>query len=152
MKLECQIAPPISSLIDELESMKAGLGAKGLRSALVYGAKPLKDKVKALAPEHRGNLKKAVGHTTLSKSAKSRLGVPKESVALLVGANRKIAINGKKYWQGKKAHWLEEGTENMRARPFLQPALASAGGQMEPRFYAGLTKYLESQRAKRNPQ
>lgn len=151
MKLECKIDPPITDMVKELEAMKAGLGEAGIRAALVSGAKPLKAAMKARAPEDLGSLKKAVGHNSLSKRAKNRLGVPAGSAAILVGSNRKIAINGKKYWQGMKAHWMEQGAEHMVARPFMEPALAAASSAMEPLFYQGLANYLDKQRAKRNP-
>lgn len=150
MKFDYKIEPPISSLVKELEALQEGLGEKGIRSALVSGARPLKATMKRMAPVDKGNLSKAVGHVSISKRAKARLGVKEGMAAILVGANRKIPVNGRKVWQGKKGHWMEEGTEHMRPRPFMAPALAATAGSMEPLFYRGIANYLERERAKRN--
>lgn len=149
MKLEYKITPPIADMVKELDALKAGLGVQGQRAALVAGAAPLKTAMKGTVPVgDTAALKKAIGHVSISKRAKSRLGVPDASTAILVGSNRKIAVNGRKLWQGRKAHWMEEGTKHISPKGWMANALSAAGGQMEARFYDGLAKYLERQRAK----
>lgn len=150
MMLEFKIEPPIQALVRELEQLKEGLGEKGIRAGLVYGAKPLKDTMKSLAPYDRGALSRAVGHVSPSARAKSRLGIKRDTAAILVGANRKVAAGGegRKIWQGRKAHWHEQGTKHMGATPFMSTAFQASAHQIEGRFYQGLTRYLERQRAK----
>ena len=149
MRLEYQITPPIADMVKELNALKEGLGEKGLRSSLVAGAAPLKSAMKGTVPVgDTAALQQAIGHVSISKRAKSRLGVPDATAAILVGSNRKIAVNGRKIWQGRKAHWMEEGTKHISPKGWMAQALSAAGGQMEARFYDGLAKYLERQRAK----
>lgn len=149
MNLGVEFSPPIANVIKDLETLAEGLGEKGIRAGLVAAAKPLRDRMKVLAPRDTGALQKAVGHVSLSKRARVRLSVPQGSVAILVGANRKIATaSGRRIWQGRKAHWHEAGTKHMRAKPFMSRAMAGTSSGLETRFYQGLSKYLERQRAK----
>lgn len=151
MKLKIRMEPPIKNLVAELEAMEAGLGPKGVRSGLVAGVKPVKAAMKAFVPVDEGHLRKAIGHTSLSRRAKGRLGLRANDAAILVGANSTVAVRGKRYWQGKKAHWIEEGTRHMAAKPFMDRSKAAGDAGFEDRFYKGLTNYVEKQRAKRHP-
>lgn len=105
--------------IKELASLSDDLQRKAVRSGLVSAIKPVKDDMQDLAPDEFGSLSKSIGHITLSKSAKSRIGVEAGTIALLVGPTRKVmearTVNGKtvsrQSYQGYKANWFEEGVK-----------------------------------------
>lgn len=123
----------------DIADLERKLQQGAVRSGLVRAISPTKRLAKRLAPHDTGDLARAVGHRSISKTAKSRLGIESDTVALLVGTNRRI--NGR--WQGRKGLWHEHGTEQMDANPFLLPALEQTQSGFEGRFYSGLTRYLE---------
>lgn len=123
----------------DLAALEQKLQFSAVRAGLVRAIGPTKKTAKALAPRDEGHLAQAIGHRVISKTAKARLGISSESVALLVGANRRI--NGR--YQGRKGLWHEFGTEHMDPNPFLSPALEQTQGDFAGRFYDGLTRYLD---------
>jgi|GEM_PF-4394111 len=132
-----QLRRELKALGDELEQGKA------VRAGLVAAIKPVKPEAKSLARKDTGDMAQAIGHRSLSKRAKQRLGIASSDEALLVGPNRKV--NGR--YQGAKGRWNEFGTTRngkkiMKARPFMAPALQAHEGGLEARFYAGLSKFL----------
>ncbi|RTR01941.1 hypothetical protein [Halomonas nitroreducens] len=110
-----------------------------VRAGMVRAIAPVKKTAKANAPKDSGDLARAVGHRSLSKRAKGRLGLGADTVALLVGTNRRVGGR----WQGRKGLWQEHGTEHMTANPFLGPALEQHQSGFGGRFYAGLSRYLD---------
>ena len=128
--------------LKELADLDADLQVKAIRAGLVEAVKPTKVAAKALAPRKSGALAQAIGHRSLSASAKARLGIESEKVAILVGANRKI--DG--VWQGRKQIWHEFGTKNMEAHEFLGPALAQSESGLAYGFYRGLQRFLDKNR------
>nr|WP_300312754.1 HK97-gp10 family putative phage morphogenesis protein [Halomonas sp.] len=125
--------------LHDLRALEASLQHGAVRAGLVRAIAPTKRLAKRLAPQDTGAMARAIGHRSLSKSAKSRLGIPAQNVALLVGPNRKV--NGR--WQGRKGMWQELGTEHMEANPFMTPALEQTQSGMAGRFYHGLRDYLD---------
>lgn len=123
----------------DLGALEARLKASAVRAGLVRAIAPTKRAAKALAPKDEGHMARAIGHRTISKTAKARLGIAADEVALLVGTNRRV--NGR--WQGRKGMWQEHGTEHMEASPFLGPALEQTQGNFAGRFYDGLANYLD---------
>lgn len=123
----------------DLRALESKLRQAAIRAGLVRAIGPTKKAAKRMAPRQSGDLERAIGHKQISKSAKSRLGVQAETVALLVGANRRVGGR----WQGKKGMWHEYGTEHMEANPFLAPALEQTQGAFAGRFYDGLSGYLD---------
>lgn len=125
--------------VDDIHRQLSGLEEKmqrgAVRAGLVKAVGPVKKTAKSKAPTKTGALRRAIGHKSLSKSAKSRLGIAQDKMALLVGPNR----NG----QGKKGMWQEFGTGDMPANPFLAPALDASSAGFEGRFYDGLSSYLD---------
>lgn len=105
--------------IKELNALSDDLQRKAVRSGLVAAVKPVKKDMADLAPDEFGSLSESIGHISLSKSAKSRVGVDAESTALLVGPTKKVMeakmVNGKivsrQRYQGYKANWFEEGVK-----------------------------------------
>ena len=170
--IETQFSPPIDQLVARLDQFEDQIKVRAVRSGLVRAAKPLKARVKALAPVRKGSLQSAIGHRTLSKTAKARIGVDPDSAAILVGPTRKVADrSGRKINQAYKAIWAEYGTRahsikakpgsvlaSLRrifgtsvdhpgtpARPFLGPALAQSESLISEYFFQGLQAYLDRQ-------
>jgi len=123
----------------ELADLEVKLRESAVRAGLVRAIAPTKRRAKALAPKDEGHLARAIGHRSISKTAKARLGIAADTTALLVGANRRV--NGR--YQGRKGLWHEFGTEHMAANPFLSPALEQTQPGFGNRFYAGLAAYLD---------
>lgn len=90
------------------DSMQRGI----LRTALRQAARPVVRAARALVPVDTGLTKKAIG---------TKVWLRKDSVAtVMIGVRR--GKEGKRHFL---THLLELGTRNMRARPFLRPALDS---------------------------
>ena len=112
-------------LLKELQSLKGKLKAKALRSGLVAAAKPIKQSMRANAPVGQGSLQKSIGHITVSKTAKARLGYRQDDLVLLVGPTKKVAqkvrrhgrVVVEKWGQGRKANWLEDGVSSHLVAP-----------------------------------
>lgn len=108
--------PPIESLIAKLQRLEGDLPTKGMRSALVASVAPIKRNIKTSISDVTGSLGKSIGHRSISKSGKSRLGYSADKIVLLVGATRKVAGSigappGKKWDQNYKLNWLERGVK-----------------------------------------
>jgi len=136
--ISVDINPAGELLLRQLNELEDGLKIKALRSGLVRAVKPIKAHAKANAPADTGKLRQAIGHVQLSGRAKQRMGIKSSSLAILVGANRRI--DGE--WQGRKQIWHEFGTAKMSANPFLEKALQYGESGFEGRFYQGLSSYL----------
>ena len=128
----------------ELRMLESNIKERAIRAGLVAVASPVKRTAKQEAPSDSGDMANAVGHLNINKRQRSRLGFKPGEVGILVGTNRRI--NG--VFQGRKGLWQEHGTENMDANPFLWPAMQQHQSGAPRRFYEGLSKYLDRQRAK----
>lgn len=145
--IDAKFTPDLSQTIKELSKLEEELQFKAVRAGLVASIAPVKKSAKSMAPKDSGLLEQSIGHRMLSKRAKGRLSVPNSTVALLVGATRKVKIGStdgseRKGYQHHKLLWHEYGTKYMNAHPFLEPAneLHQAGFLL--RFNQGLAKHL----------
>lgn len=119
--LSLDFDPPINPLVKSLKRLEGNLPTKGMRTALVASIAPLKKTIKVSINSVTGALKGSIGHRSLSRSAKQRIGFDSDQVVLLVGATRKTAGSigapaGKRWDQNYKLNWLERGT-----RPHMIP-------------------------------
>lgn len=128
----------------DLQVLEDNIKERAIRAGLVAVVAPVKRTAKAEAPRDSGDLAQAIGHRSINKRQRGRLGMKAGEVGILVGTNRRI--NGR--WQGRKGMWQELGTENMDANPFLWPAMQQHQSGVPGRFYEGLSKYLDRQRNK----
>ncbi|MBV2138578.1 MAG: hypothetical protein KUF79_17360 [Candidatus Thiodiazotropha sp. (ex Ctena orbiculata)] len=108
--------PPLEGLIASLQELEGDLPVRGMRSALVASIKPFKANLRGRIHDVTGSLKRSIGHKSLSRTAKTRLGYNANQVVLLVGATKKVAGSigappGKKWDQNYKLHWLERGVK-----------------------------------------
>ncbi|PUB82378.1 MAG: hypothetical protein DBP02_15100 [gamma proteobacterium symbiont of Ctena orbiculata] len=106
--------PPLERLMSRLHSLEGKLPDKGMRSSLVASLGPFKKRLKGSIRNVTGSLRRAIGHRSLSASARARLGYSRESVVLFAGATKKVAGSigappGKKWDQNYKLHFLEMG-------------------------------------------
>jgi len=170
-------------VLGELQALSQDLQTKALRSGLVSVAAPIKKAEKATAPvsdrEGGGTLRQAIGHRLVTRndadklnlfvSATKRTSIDNPGIALIVGANRKVA--GKH--RGHIAAWLEHGLRaksrrhlrgrknggrvkrpharwyahrGLPANSFQANALASVSNQIETRFYKGIARSLNRMR------
>lgn len=108
-------ARELDKLLDALPSQ---IAKRVVRGALLKSAKPILVDAKNSVPVNTGRLKKSL---TAAKAKKSdeRPGDAK----VLIGAR----VGGK--YKGYHFHLVEFGTKNMRARPFLFPAVVKNTGQ-----------------------
>jgi len=139
--IKTDFSPSPLDVQKELAGLSVALQKKAVRTGLIAAIKPIKADAKAGAPFKSGALAHAIGHKSVSESAKKRLGI-KSPVALLIGANRKMLGRN----QARKGLWHEYGTKRMAANPFLAPALANNEAGIEGRFYQGLSKHLDKLR------
>ena len=118
-----------------LRGLGAELGLKVLRSALMASAKPMVDDMQSKVPVDKGLLKKTIGkRSRVDKKGKSA------PVVVKVGAVRKGA------W---KAHFVEFGTPETRAQPFIRPAV-SKSNEVLNLFKSKLARKIELARKKLN--
>lgn len=136
--------PHLQEVQRDLRDLEENIKERAIRAGLVAVAAPVKKTAKAEAPTESGDMARAIGHRSINKRQRSRLGFKAGEVGILVGTNRRI--NG--IWQGRKGMWQEHGTENMVANPFLWPAMQQHQSGAPGRFYEGLSKYLDRQRTK----
>lgn len=114
-----------------LNTLPLEIQKRPLRSAVSAGAKVIEQEAEKRAPVRTGNLQKAI-YRVRSRS-ESSVGRETYNVAVRKGKatyadsakNRRLGRAGKTYaTQGLAYYWrfLEFGTVNMPARPFLRPA------------------------------
>lgn len=163
MQLTAQINT--DEILRQLRGLSEDLQYKAVRSGLVQAIKPVKSEMKSLVPVKRGHVRDSIGHRQMSKTAKARLNIPADVVALLVGPTRKVG--GQR--QSRRAHWLEEGTKPHKIQPkqrgrllafagrfsrrvqhpgtrathFMTSALDRGQSELQSRFYQGLSSYLK---------
>ena len=116
--IEIQDKPKFDELINRLKSAEVKIQKKGMRSALVGYAKPIKAKLKFSMPSKSGALRKSIGHRSMLNKEKPYAGFSRNDVVLAVGSTRKVAfkVNKKSHHDrlGFKLHWLNEGTDRHR--------------------------------------
>ncbi|WP_162500804.1 HK97-gp10 family putative phage morphogenesis protein [Modicisalibacter coralii] len=166
-------AEQMAEVQKDLDGLAADLQAKAVRAGLVKAVSPIKRAAKRNVPVLSGDLRKSIGHRLLSKSARGRLGIANDRVAIVVGPTRKVGGYAQDFVAGLVESGVEPSTRTVRrnlkghqahkrdgkwvtytyrhpgqkAEPFLGPALRENGDEMDSRFYQGLTRYLEKHRA-----
>lgn len=124
--ISAKFDPPIKSLLKELEGMQEGFAERGLNSALVAAAAPVKKSIKANAPKESGALEKSIGHRKLTKRMRAALRIKPGQVAIYVGPTSKQESRFRKkdgsYAKAKrsqvgKAHMVEFGTKPHTIQP-----------------------------------
>lgn len=131
--------------LSQLKELEKGLEGKAIRLGLTQSIRPILAQMKRTVPVGEGYLKKAIGRLTISKRAKQRLGIPSDTIAILLGANKKVLRKDKtKASQRSKAIFEEWGVakKNRPADPFMAPALESNIESVENNFYNGLQAYI----------
>jgi HK97 gp10 family phage protein len=123
--------------------------SKVVRKFLKYAVAPLVERAKQLAPiapkAHRGKyglvapgtLKKSIGTIDMKRSRK---------VALVVGLRVKGAFS--KNRSGFYGQWIERGTKNIPAHPFMRPAYDMTKEEIIRRFEQDAKKVFEKEIAK----
>lgn len=157
----------IDELLAELDQLIVKLQNKAVRSGLVAVAAPVKRTMRELAPKQHGSLAQSVNHRLLNKRQKARLSIADDQVAIIVGPNKKVqganvAWKANMLEHGIKAHNIKPKKSNkkgvlriggdfasgdikhpgVKANPFMARAIEQHQGDVEPRFYQGLTKAL----------
>lgn len=127
-----------AKLARQMRSLESALQGKAVGAGLRRAAKPVLDLEKQMVPRRTGALLASLGMRQLSKRARARLGLPRTSLAMLVGSTRK----GHGAYRGRRAVFQEYGTKRMRAHPFLGPALSRAEPTLSGNFYFGMAAYL----------
>ena len=103
--------------------------------ALKKAAKPLKDKIKELAPKDTGEFVKtlAVRNTKFRKNGEHQV---------IVGFRKGTDKDGKPL-KGFIAHFLEFGTSKMQAVPFMRPAEQYTKAEQERIYYEEIQKLVD---------
>ncbi|WIX34145.1 HK97 gp10 family phage protein [Salinicola sp. JS01] len=166
-------AEQMAEVHKDLEGLAADMQAKAVRTGLVSAVSPVKRAAKQNVSVLTGDLRQSIGHRLLSKSARGRLGIADDRVAIVVGPTRKVNGYAQDFIAGLVETGVEPSTRTVRrnlkshrarkrdgkwvtysyrhpgqkAAPFLGPALSQHGDEMDTRFYQGLTRYLEKHRA-----
>lgn len=114
-----EVALRSKALLGRLSKFESAISLKGLRSAMVGYAGPIKKEMKRRIRSVTGDLRKSIGHKSLTKREKSSLGFSGGRVVLAVGATRKVmdSRTGKKSDLGYKLHWLDAGTKRHDIKP-----------------------------------
>jgi len=126
----------------ELRSLSRDMQGKVMKAAARAAAKPAKKVLKGNTPVAEGDLVRSVGHKQLSKTAKARVGIDPENVALLVGPTRKVS--GVK--QTGKALLVEIGTKFFRGRRFIERSQKESEQEVGQAFYQGFDKQIDKYR------
>ncbi|MCJ7854621.1 HK97-gp10 family putative phage morphogenesis protein [Pseudomonas monteilii] len=123
----------LEGLADDFLRLEKALQNKVSRQAVAAGARVARDKVRASAPFRTGRLKRG----TVASVAK-RSETPGEVVAgVRVSAPRKDK-EAPYYWV-----FLEKGTVNMAAQPYIRPAWDNALPQIEGAVISKLAEGID---------
>ena len=117
----------LKELARNSNKLKASFARSTLRTALRGAAAPVRKEARALAPKETGTLRRAI---------KSKARVSRDGYGMAdVGVEKGPAFYG---------HFIELGTSQQPARPFLRPALdkAEQSGAIEEAFVAALNKTI----------
>jgi|GEM_PF-1583418 len=120
--------------LDKLSNnVRANVMRKGSRKA----AEPIRDAMALMAPRRAGQLMGSIIIKTKARKAKGYAYALVGPFGKVEGADRHGVI--KKRHQGFKARWMEYGTRNMKARPFIDRAQKAAAPKV-PAIYAALVE------------
>jgi hypothetical protein len=147
----------------ELKGFQTDIQTKAVRAGLIEVAKPITKTMKSGFRSRSGALKRSIGRSTLSNSAKSRLGISAKSTAMLIGPNRKVggrrqSLKAVRVDQGTKPHIIKPKDDGAlmfggkhsklvkhpgaKAANFIANAMRKNEGYTSARFYKGLSKAL----------
>lgn len=123
----------LDDLADDFLRLEKGLQNKVSRQAVAAGARIARDKVRASAPFRTGRLKRGIVSSVARRSE-----TPGEVVAgVKVAAPRKDK-EAPFYWP-----FLELGTVNMAAQPFIRPTWDSSLSQIEGAVISKLAEGID---------
>lgn len=117
----------LDKLAKNADKLSKSFGRTTLRTALRNAAKPVRQKARAIVPRDSGNLRRAI-------AVNAKVDRDGEGYAD-VGYRRDKAFYG---------GFVELGTSQQPARPYLRPALDESGGEIEGAFVAALNKTIEN--------
>ena len=137
----------VDKLIKKLERLPGATQRRVIRPAVSLAATPIVSAAKRHLP---GKGKNASG--TLRKSIGKRVHTGKRTgtVTAFIGVRKGIVgtFNGRKRNPRLYAHLVEFGTVHSAPRPFLRPAMTSAGPQAQAKLAARLRSGIEKLAAK----
>ena len=111
------------SLLKTLRTLPINIQKNVMVGAIRAGANIVRDEARRLVPVDTGNLKKSI--STVRRSSKDdKFSMVKSNPNFISFSVTPVKGNSVKY-DGWYAHFLEFGTSNMSAKPFLRPAFES---------------------------
>jgi HK97 gp10 family phage protein len=110
----------LKELNDRLLALPDRLAKNALRAAVNAAAQTIRKEAKLRAPKQTGTLKRAL----YAKQIRERSGIDKQTYFVSVRTGAKRGKDGKKDDSQDAYYWkfVEFGTVNMAAKPFLRPA------------------------------
>lgn len=135
----------LETLLEELETFPGKVERKYLRQALFDSAKPMEDKVKALAPVYSPS----EGEANSEHLKKYPPGTLRNSVRLVARNARKgyvrVSLGVGPYY----AKFIEYGTLKYSAKPFLRPSYDTEKNGILEKIKSGLSNFIGSYKGKR---
>ncbi|WP_175807746.1 HK97-gp10 family putative phage morphogenesis protein [Burkholderia cenocepacia] len=109
---------------------------KALRRATLAGAKVIRDEARARAPKKTGKLKRNIVSSSLRQ---------KESPGVATAGVR-VRSKGKEDSPTNAFYWrfVELGTQNMKAEPFMRPAFDAAIAQAEGAIRTEIARAIDT--------
>lgn len=124
----------LSVFAQALKALPQNVGRNVLRGATSAAARIVRDEAKGKAPVYTGPV--SAGHpppgtlrrSVIQKQIRELSGMTKQTFYVTVRRGKKYAKQGKKGMLSQDAFyasWVEFGTSNMAAKPFMRPAFES---------------------------
>ena len=116
------------ALLRRLGKMEGAVKDKGLRSALVGYAGPIKKSMKRYISPVTGDLRRSIGHRVMNKRERSLIGRG-AGVSMAVGPTRRVLDRktGKKSTMWYKMNWLDKGVKRHDIKPSTRKHLKIGG-------------------------
>jgi HK97 gp10 family phage protein len=139
----------LKSVLNALEKLPKELQKSAEKAVIRAGAKPILKAIKEnvsgkIVKQQSKTLKKSLGvsiRTSKSGWVGASIG-PRSGFKYATKTGRRGKTKDKNADAQEVAFYLETGTPNMPARPFIRPALESAQGEVIGAMEAGLSKHL----------
>jgi HK97 gp10 family phage protein len=140
-----------SQLQAQLVDLGAELGAKALAQAVRQAFKPVLETAKEMVPVDSGDLRDALRLSVKKPNSGDTVVV----VGLRIGGGAKLKgiaaiaqkyashFGGERLPPARRWHWVELGTANMAAHPYLRPALDQNAGKVLELLKSELVKSIE---------
>jgi len=136
-------------IIQLLDKLPRAFESKAVRKLIKYSVVPLVKRIKEKAPRslkpHRGKYGMVTPGTLIASVGTIDMKRSK-NVALVVGLRVKGAFGKAK--SGFYGMWVERGTKNMPAQPFLRPSYDETKDEVVRRFEHDAKKIFEKEIAK----